>query len=58
LDVPEDLLDITAGAAKEWFMAATGTGKVPALAGKIAKGKVGEVRKSLKKGKSAAAADA
>lgn len=58
VELPSDLMEIAAGAAKEWFKAATGSAKVPSLAGKIGKGKVGEVRKSLKKGKSAAAAEA
>jgi CRISPR-associated protein Csb1 len=55
IDVSAGLLEIAAGSAKDWFKAATGSAKAPSLSGKIGKGKVGEVRKSLKKGKAAAA---
>ncbi len=55
IDVSAGLLEIAAGAAKDWFKAATGSAKAPSLSGKIGKGKVGDVRKSLKKGKAATA---
>lgn len=53
LGAPANLLELAAEAAQKWFKAATGSAKAPSLAGKISKGKVGEVRKSLKKGKPA-----
>ena len=51
IELPANLLELTAEAAKSWFKAATGSDTAPVLTGKISKGKVGEVRKSLKKGK-------
>jgi CRISPR-associated protein Csb1 len=58
IEVPANLLQMTAEAAKAWFKAATGSATAPVLTGKISKGKVGEVRKSLKKGKAAPAGEA
>jgi len=58
VEVPEDLMDLTASAAKQWFKAATGSAKVPSLDGKISQGKVADVRRSLNKNKTIPASEA